>query len=355
MSCRLLIAVFVLGLALPAIGGTADEEWAAILALDGGPKTRPRSGAEAQALVLEHLGKQEQALRAFLQARPGDPHVFEARLRLVRLLALRAEMRGSENSAAEAERLLTQLKKSATPAQRAEIEFARLSVAMRRIAKDGAGDRDQLLARARRFQALYPADRRLGALFAEVATLFDLRPQIKKTLLLDAQAHAGDPELRQRLADDLRRLDLLGQPIELRGPGFPQAEVALQRYRGEPVLLIFFAVWSAPSLHALDVLRDTVARLPNSRVQVVGVSLDTKKEPLAALLKEKRISWPVLCDGEGWESARIRSLGINALPTVWLLDGKGRLRSLDALQGTADQVRQLIAEYARGSERRLLR
>jgi hypothetical protein len=40
----------------------------------------------------------------------------------------------------------------------------------------------------------------------------------------------------------------------------------------------------------------------------------------------------------------VRSLGINALPTVWLLDKQGKLRSLNALEGTTDQVRQLLNE-----------
>ena len=56
------------------------------------------------------------------------------------------------------------------------------------------------------------------------------------------------------------------------------------------------------------------------------------------------VTWPVIFDGKGWESPLIRELGINELPTVWLLDAKGRLRSLNALEGTAAQVRQLLKE-----------
>ena len=39
---------------------------------------------------------------------------------------------------------------------------------------------------------------------------------------------------------------------------------------------------------------------------------------------------------------KMQALGINALPTAWLLDGKGVLRSLDALDDPADQIRRLI-------------
>jgi hypothetical protein len=40
----------------------------------------------------------------------------------------------------------------------------------------------------------------------------------------------------------------------------------------------------------------------------------------------------------------VRGFGINLLPTVWLLDGHGRLRSLNALEGAAGLARELMRE-----------
>ena len=58
-------------------------------------------------------------------------------------------------------------------------------------------------------------------------------------------------------------------------------------------------------------------------------------------LKARGITWPVAFDGKSWEGELVRSLGINALPTVWLLDKRGRLRVLNASAGTAELLRQL--------------
>ena len=58
-------------------------------------------------------------------------------------------------------------------------------------------------------------------------------------------------------------------------------------------------------------------------------------------MKSRALTWPVAFDGKGWESPLVRGLGINALPTVWLLDARGRLRSLNALENTVAQIRQL--------------
>ena len=140
------------------------------------------------------------------------------------------------------------------------------------------------------------------------------------------------------------RVESVGQPVPLSFKPSGDRTVDLADYRGKVVLLVFFAVWSEPSTAVLGDLQQAVAALPKDRVQLLGFSLDTKPEKLGDFMRAKKITWPVWCDGRGWESPLLRPLGINALPTVWLLDAKGNLRSLNALEGTVAQVRQLLAE-----------
>ena len=115
--------------------------------------------------------------------------------------------------------------------------------------------------------------------------------------------------------------------------------VDLADFRGKVVLVIFFAAWSPPSITALQNVQKSVTALPRGRMQVLGVSLDDKPEALAATIKQNAVTWPVGYDGKGWEGPLARSLGINSLPTLWLFDPKGRLRSLNALEGIAGQGR----------------
>ena len=333
-----------LGLIAAALAGSADEDWQAVLALDAGPQTQTRAASEAQVAVAAHLVAQERALRTFLAAHASDARVFEARLRMSRLLAIRGEIQSDEKSRAEAARMLDALEKSATPEQRAEIDYARLSQAMRRMNGPSPLDRDTLLGRARKFQAAHPEDRRLPQILAEVATQFDSQPATKRKLLLEAQPLARDEQLRSQIADDLRRVDLLGQPIALSAASTDGKTIDIADYRGQVVIVCFFATWSPPSILALDAIKRAVAAFPKDRVQVVGVSLDTKPEPLGELLKSQSVAWPIVRDGQGWESPLIRGFGINSLPTVWLLDREGKLRSLDALENTGGQIRSLLRE-----------
>ncbi len=330
-------------LAVACFASTAEEDWQALIALDAGPQTPSRSAAEAQAGLVAHLAAQESALRNFIAAHGSDTHAFEARLRLARLLAIKADLQTDGKLRAEADRLLDALEKIATPEQRADVDFAKLSLAMRRANSPTTMDRDALLSRARKFQAAHPEDRRIAHILAEIATLFDSQPSVKRKLLTEAQPLASDDETKSRLADDLRRLDLLGETVALSGPSTDGSKtLALEDYRGRIVIVCFFATWSPPSLAALDALKRASSAFPKERVQILGVSLDTKPEPLGEFLKTRAIPWPILRDGKGWESPLVRSFGINTLPTVWLLDREGKLRALDALESTSGQVQQLL-------------
>jgi peroxiredoxin len=340
---RLLQISFAFVCAFTSHAGDADADWKRVLALDAGPQARSSSSAEAQAAVMEHLTKQERVIREFIAGHAGDTREFEAKLRLARLLFMRGQIVGGK-PAGEGARFLDEMEKTATPGQRTEIEFTRLAEAMRRLQKPTGPQRTELFADARRFQSAHPDDKRLGALLSEIALLFESEPKTMRTLLLEAQALTHDEDLKARIADDLRRVEMLGQPVAL---GFKPAggrRVDIAEYRGKAVLLVFFAAWSEPSMDAVVELQRAAAALPKDRVQLLGVSLDTKPEKLGDFARTKKITWPVWCDGQGWESPMIRALGINALPTVWLIDGEGRLRSLNALEGTVGQVRELLGK-----------
>ncbi len=253
-------------------------------------------------------------------------------------------MRACSRFAAVSKQLLDVIEKSATPEQRIEVDFAKVTRLMRGAQKSPASAREQLLAAARSFQAEHPGDRRVAGLLVEVATLFDGQPKIKASLLNDAGAVATDPRLKVRIADDLRRLDLLGTPIKLSFTSVQGSAVNIEDYRGRPVLVVFFADFSPPSTEALVRLQRAVAELPRNSVAALGVNLDPKREALDATMKATALSWPVAFDGKSWEGELVRSLAINALPTVWLLDKQGKLRSLNALEETSEKLRQLLRE-----------
>lgn len=328
----------------------ADRDWQEVLTLEAGPRERPRDRAAALTAAREHLAQQEGALKRFLDANPADPRHFEARLRLSDVLSAAARMGdpgspGVVGQRAESARQLDLLE--ADPAAPSGAKTNAAYARLRQFMQDSAGGaetgpagnaRRESLSRAiRGFDAAHPDDRRTPALLLELATLYDSRPPEKKALLDEVLARAPetDAETRGRAGDDLRRLALLGKPVKLRLPpavhgGNPAATVELGARRGRVVVLLFWASWSAPSLLELERLQAVVPRFDPRQVEFLSLSLDEDRAALAAAVKAERLTWPVYCDGRGWEGAAVRSVGLNAVPTVWVIGRDGALRTLNA-------------------------
>ena len=325
----------------------ADHAWQVILQLAGGPGNRFQSQEEASKAARDHLDKQETTLRDFTRLYPDDPRHFSAEIRLSAVLAVRGKLTHQPVLVAEAGKILSDLETNAiTPGPvKADAGFARVSQAM----SDAAAPvddttRDQLASTVRKFDADYPGDRRTPNLLTELATLYDEEPAAKKALLEEAVTRTTDENVRRRIDDDLRRIALLDRPVDARlqpwGGGPP---VDLAAHRGRVVVLLFWASWSMPALHELARLEQEAAQFAGQPVDFLTVSLDEDRTALAATIKLADLRWPVYCDGRGWEGGMVRSLGINALPTVWILDRKGNLLTLNARGRTAETVRQALA------------
>ena len=330
-------------LCVPLLAEDAREDWARVTALDSGPGETPKNPAEAAKMILNHVDRQEKALRGFLAMHPADVNMFEARLRLARLLDLRAGLK-EEPEPAEAATLLQAAERDAvTPARRTELDFALLSHRMRRWQgkRPAARDRHAILEQARAFERAHPGDRRVASLLGEVATLFDGDPKTKEALLLDARKGARDPVLKAQIDDDLKRLGFLGKPLALRFIPLDGRPVDAKDWRGKVVAIVFFATWSEPSKIGFTELRRAVEKA-GAKTTFVAISLDTDRAALEAFQRQQKTAFPLAWDGKGWDSPLIQTLGINALPTAWLLDRKGVVRSLDALDDPVSQMRRLL-------------
>ncbi|HEX4083562.1 MAG TPA: TlpA disulfide reductase family protein [Chthoniobacteraceae bacterium] len=323
----------------------ADGDWGSIEQMEKATPARQwNTREEFRQGTIDYLNKQEKELRAFASDYPKDPRAVEARLRLAHLLATRADLEQKPAERAEAGEILDAMEKDpAFKDRRADIAFARISIYMQRADAASMGNRDTLLEKARGFASDFPGDHRVAALLAEVASVFQDSPRTARSLLEQARPLAGTPELKQSIDDDLKRLSLLGKPLEMQWTSVQGQRVDLARLRGKVVLIYFFASWSAPSMYELDWVNHLADG--DSNVQMLGVCLDNDPVSVPDFLEIHNITWPVFCDGRGWQGELVRSLGINELPVLWIVDRKGILRALDAKQ----EALGLIQEAEKGS------
>jgi thiol-disulfide isomerase/thioredoxin len=316
----------------PSAWADAAGDWAQIDAMEqNAPSAQWKTREEMQAGALDYLGKQEVALRAYIAAYPDDAHTPDAKLRLAHLLATRADLKPDPRDKARAEALLDELEREPVMKdRRADVEFARVSIFMQQV--DEVTGRDALLEKARAFAKEFPDDHRVAALLTEVASVYDDAPKTARALLEQAQPKAKTPELQARIADDLKRLALLGKPLKMAWTSVQGPRIDLETLRGKVVLIYFFASWSGPSMMEMDWVKNLAASGGADALQTLGICLDSDPVTVPDMLAQQGIAWPVYCDGRGWQGTLVRGLGVNALPQLWIVDKEGVVLSLDAKQ-----------------------
>ncbi len=341
-------AAFLLAFFLPLILLQAgpDEDWAVILELDKGPQVEPTSRDEALRLARAHFEKHRAAIRKFIADNPGDPRVFDAQLRLTSIDATEGSMAGKPTLVTEALRDLMRLEKTPGISRQrlADVTFRRISLQMQTISGRDQDIREAVVTAATNFATRFPEDVRSPRLLVEAATLCDEVPETMRDLLTRARELSDEAALDDRIADDLRRMDALGQPVEAKFKTIDGRTVDISRLRGQVVVMVF---WAAESPHSLIWMRDfieTLRKIPKADLQIITVSLDETRASLDNALRAFEIDWPTYFDGKGWESAVARPLGINALPTVWVIDKRGNLRVLNARKSYLQWIRKLQLE-----------
>ena len=345
---RRLVFWLLLLLIPPRLAAGVAEDWSHILSLDSGPKKKPATRDEAALLATNHLLIQRKAIEQFLVRYPGDPRAFDARLKLAGILAAQGKIASDQSEVDAALRLLGELEKTpGVPREKlADAGFARASLLMQN--QKGSADRmrEPIVRSARNFTAKYSGDRRGPRLLVEAATVCDDVPNQKRDLLEEALRLTDEEPLKRRIADDLKRLDLLGKPLDLKMTALGGGEIEIANLRGYVVVLIFWAVDSPHSLLWMRDFRSSWETLPKDQIRVITVSLDENQKSLESRLRQLRANWPTHFDGLGWQSPVARSSGINALPSVWILDKKGILRTINARSGYETWIRELLREGA---------
>lgn len=148
-------------------------------------------------------------------------------------------------------------------------------------------------------------------------------------------------ESGRKAAGALKRLDLVGKPLELRGTGLDGKEVDASRFKGKTLLVTFWASWADPVRRDLPELMKVYQKYKGNNFEVLGVNLDADRADLDAFLKENPLPWPQIFEPGGIEKGRFATeFGIIALPTMVLVDADGKVLNR-GIRSAAELDRQL--------------
>jgi thiol-disulfide isomerase/thioredoxin len=173
----------------------------------------------------------------------------------------------------------------------------------------------------------------------------DLREAMEKIVIDEAQGPRGLMLARGiEAAAKLKRLE--GKELAVAGVTYEGKQFTSADWKGKVVLVDFWATWCPPCRAAVPNLIKVYADYHDKGLEIVGINCDREPASLKAFLTEhKEMAWPQLFDEKtpGWHPLASQ-LGMEHLPTMFLIDRKGIVRTTSAHENFEELIPKLIDE-----------
>jgi thiol-disulfide isomerase/thioredoxin len=141
----------------------------------------------------------------------------------------------------------------------------------------------------------------------------------------------------------------VGKPVELAGTQVDGTPFSTKEWKGKVIFVDFWATWCQPCLAELPRVKKAYLEHHVKGLEILGVSCDRDAEDLKGFLaKNKDMPWPQLFDvkenpAQQWNPLA-KQWGISSIPTMFLIDRKGVLHSVDARKDFEEEIPKLLAE-----------
>ena len=120
-------------------------------------------------------------------------------------------------------------------------------------------------------------------------------------------------------------IPLSGKAADFTLPSNQGKPLKLSDFRGDVVMLNFWASWCGPCRQEMPLLDDLQKRFKKIGFTVLGVNLDEDVADAKGLLKEIPVTFPVVFDSKSKVSETYQ---LDSMPTTVMIDRKGNKRFL---------------------------
>lgn len=161
-----------------------------------------------------------------------------------------------------------------------------------------------------------------GALFAAMQTL---SPYMKPARQAQVQVGAKPKPVQSQPADSKATIPVYkgeqNRPLvleDLNGRTYNLAD-----YKGQVVLVNFWASWCPPCVHEMPSMARLKKRLKGEPFEILAANLAEAPPAIDAFIKAHPVNFPILLDQEG---SAVQAWKVFAYPSSYLIDKKGRIR-----------------------------
>lgn len=149
----------------------------------------------------------------------------------------------------------------------------------------------------------------------------DVEPVFNKLSKKVKRSQAGQAFIKRLNA---AKRTAVGQPaIDFSQTSAEGKPVSLASFRGKYVLVDFWASWCGPCRAENPNVVRAYSKYKEKGFEVLGVSLDDKKDKWLAAIQMDNLSWIHVSDLKGWRNAAAELYSIRAIPQNLLIDPQG--------------------------------
>src|SRR6185437_11086899 len=128
----------------------------------------------------------------------------------------------------------------------------------------------------------------------------------------------------------------VGQQAKLTFQTVDGKTIDVEKLHGKVVVVDFWATWCGPCMKEAGHIVSINKKYGDKGLVMLGVSLDSDKERMLSVSKEKGFTWPMYYDGLGWKNTVFQQWGTTFIPFTVVVDPTGKVVFADNPGGGLD-------------------
>jgi peroxiredoxin len=131
----------------------------------------------------------------------------------------------------------------------------------------------------------------------------------------------------KKAAGAVRRLGLVGKPIDVKGAALAGGTADAAKYQGKHLLVVFWSSTAEPVKREIPEIARVYKKYREKGFEVLGVCLDDEKDraKVEEFLRENPMPGAQILEPGGMEGHLANEYGIISLPTMFLVDPQGKV------------------------------